>query len=313
LRDRDTVQPAAARGAGNALARSAGAARPGAFSHLKAPIVWGLPLLVWQCVFFVVPLGLLVAMTFWSVRNFRLSPDLTFRNWNHLFGESYFYVTYFRTLAYSVIASAVGSALAFPCSYVLAYKVRPSTRRLVTFLLITPFFTSYLVRAYSWQIILSDNGLINSLLNSVGLGRVPMLNTPIATIIGYLTLFFPLIILLQLIGLSGVDRDLINAAYNLGANPLRTIVKVIVPSAKVGLILAATFAFIFAFGDFVSPAQLGGGKAPTLSILIIDTVKSASNWPMASAIALTMIVTLVAVMFSALGLAYGPRRTSRHG
>src|SRR5262249_35115988 len=262
-----------------------------------------------QCVFFLVPLGLLVAMTFWSVRNFRLSPDLTLRNWNHLFGESYFYVSYVRTLVYSSIASVIGSVLAFPCSYLLAYNIRPSTRRLVIFLLITPFFTSYLVRAYSWQIILSDNGLINSLISSVGLARIPLLNTPTATVVGYLTLFFPLVILLQLVGLSGVDRDLIDAAHNLGATPWRTIVRVVVPSAKVGLILAATFAFIFAFGDFVSPAQLGGGKAPTLSILIIDTVKSASNWPMASAIALTMIATLMLVMFAALGAAYGTRRT----
>jgi ABC-type spermidine/putrescine transport system permease subunit I len=179
---------------------------------------------------------------------------------------------------------------------------------MIIFLLITPFFTSYLVRAYSWQIILSDNGLINSLLGAVGLGRIHLLNTPAATIIGYLTLFFPLIILLQLVGLVGVNRDLIEAAHNLGAGPLRTLIKVIVPSAKVGLILAATFAFIFAFGDFVSPAQLGGGKGPTLSILIIDTVKSASNWPMASVIALTMIFTLMVVMFSALGAAYGTRK-----
>jgi len=272
-----------------------------------------MPLFIWQCLFFLIPLGLLVAMTFWSVRNFRLSPDLTLRNWNHLFCESYFYVAYARTLTYSALASAIASALAFPCSYVLAYKVHTSTRRLVIFLLITPFFTSYLVRAYSWQIILADQGLINSLLSSLGIWRVPLLNTPVATIIGYLTLFFPLVILLQLVGLSGVDKDLIDAAHNLGAAPLRTTIEVVVPSAKVGLVLGATFAFIFAFGDFISPAQLGGGKAPTLSILIIDTVKSASNWPMASAIALVMIVTLMVVMFSALSVAYGSRGRAGNG
>ena len=251
-------------------------------------------------------------MTFWSVKNFRLYPDFTLRNWTRIFSEGYFYTTYFRTFVYSAIAAMVGSILAFPCAYVMAYKANATVRRLFIFLLITPFFTSYLVRAYSWQIILSDNGLINGLLQSVGLGRLHLLNTPIATIIGYLTLFFPLVILLQLVGLSGVDRNLIEAAHNLGAGPLRTLAMIVVPSSKVGLILAATFAFIFAFGDFVSPAQLGGGKAPTLSILIIDTVKSASNWPMASAIALTMIITLLAVMFAALGMAYGKVGASRN-
>jgi spermidine/putrescine transport system permease protein len=312
LSDSGTIQLAAP-GGGEAPTRSDQAKPTARRRRLSAAIIWGTPLLVWQCLFFIVPLALLVAMTFWSVRNFRLSPDFTLRNWKHLFGEGYFYVSYLRTVAYSAIATAMGSALAFPCAYVLAYKVRPSTRRLVIFLLITPFFTSYLVRAYSWQIILADHGLINGLLNSMGLGTLPLLNTPVATIIGYLTLFFPLVILLQLVGLLGVDRQFIEAAQNLGAGPLRTIVKVILPAAKVGFILAATFAFIFAFGDFVSPAQLGGGKAPTLSILIIDTVKSASNWPMASAIALVMIVTLMVVMFAALGAAYGTRGTARNG
>jgi len=283
------------------------------FARRSVAFIWGLPLLVWQCLFFIVPLCLLIIMTFWSVKNFRLYPDFTLKNWIRIFSESYFYTTYFRTCAYSAVAAMVGSILAFPCAYVMAYNASPATRRLFIFLLITPFFTSYLVRAYSWQVILSDNGLINALLQSVGLGRLPLLNTPFATIVGYLTLFFPLVILLQVVGLSGVNPNLIEAAHNLGAGPLRTLVMIIIPSSKVGLILAATFAFIFAFGDFVSPAQLGGGKAPTLSILIIDTVKSASNWPMASVIALTMIVTLLVVMFSALGAAYGKGRAPRNG
>src|SRR5262249_61101986 len=112
---------------------------------------------------------------------------------------------------------------------------------------------------------------------------------------------------------SGAARAPMCTATTIRASPWASMVRVVVPSSNVGLILAATFAFIFAFGDFVSPAQLGGGKAPALSILIIDTVKSASNWPMASAIALTMIATLMLVMFAALGAAYGTRRTASNG
>lgn len=83
---------------------------------------------------------------------------------------------------------------------------------------------------------------------------------------------------------------------------------VIIPSAKVGLILAATFAFILSFGDFVSPVSLGGSKPPTLSILIVDTVKQGNHWPRAAVIAVTMVVTLIVVAFTALYFAYAHRR-----
>ena len=185
-------------------------------SRLKDAAIWGLPLLIWQGLFFIVPLVLLVTMSFWSVKNFRLSPEFTLKNWNRVFSESYFYSIYLRTLGYSLMAALLSSALAFPCSYTMAYKVSERTRRLVIFLLITPFFTSYLVRIYSWQVILSDNGLINSLL-SLGSIHLRLLNTAVATMLGYLTLFFPLTILLQLAGLMRVDQDLIRAAHNLGA------------------------------------------------------------------------------------------------
>jgi spermidine/putrescine transport system permease protein len=82
---------------------------------------------------------------------------------------------------------------------------------------------------------------------------------------------------------------------------------VIIPSARVGLVLAATFAFILSFGDYVSPSLLGGSKPPTLSVLIVDVVKSGANWPDASVVAVVMIVTLLVVSFAALIFAYGGR------
>ena len=134
-----------------------------------------------------------------------------------------------------------------------------------------------------------------------------MLNNFFGTLVGYLTLCLPLAVVLQLISLSNVDRNLIEAAHNLGCGRLRTVFSVIVPLAKVGIIVAAAFTFILSFGDFVSPYYLGGSKPPTLSILIIDTTKSGQQWPRAAVIAITMIVTLLAVMFVAVGAAYRKR------
>jgi spermidine/putrescine transport system permease protein len=119
-----------------------------------------------------------------------------------------------------------------------------------------------------------------------------------------MTLTLPLVVILQTFSLASVDRNLIEAAWNLGCSRFQTIFRVIIPSAKVGLILGAVFCFILSFGDFVSPYYLGGSKPPTLSILIIDTTKSGQQWPRAAVVAVMMIATLLVVAFAAVGAAY---------
>ena len=274
-------------------------------------LTWGLPLLAWQAVFFLAPLVFLILMSFWIVRNYQLRADYTTSNWTEIFTTDYFWTGYQRTLWYALIAAVVAVALAFPFAYALAFKFGASGRRFALFLLITPFFTSYLVRTYSWQTILADNGLVNNLLRRIGLGEADLLHTLLATQIGYMTLVFPLVTLLLLASLVNVDRNLVEAANNLGAGRLRTVFTVVVPAARVGIVFGWAFAFILAFGDFVAPALLGGGNPPTLSILIIDTVKSASNWPQASVIALSMVVTLMVIMFASFRLAFPPKKAAR--
>ena len=160
---------------------------------------------------------------------------------------------------------------------------------------------------YSWQIFLGTNGVINILLGYVGFGPFPMLNNFFGKLVGYLTLCLPLAVVLQLISLSNVDRNLIEAAHNLGCDLLRTIFSVIIPLAKVGIIVAAAFTFILSFGDFVSPYYLGGSKPPTLPILIIDTTKSGQQWPRAAVVAVMMMLTLFSVAFGAILYAYRKR------
>ena len=274
-------------------------------------LFWGLPLALWQGMFFLAPLAFLVVMTFWTVESFRLEPAFETVNWVKMWSKGYVVDTYLRTLGYAVLAAVVCSVLAFPAAYALAFKVSPATRRLGVFLLITPFFTSYVVRVYSWQAVISDNGILNTVFDFLGFGPVEMLNTLFGTVVGYMTLCLPLVILLQLFSLANVDRSLIEAAHNLGCGRIRTIFLVIIPSAKVGLILAATFTFILCFGDFVSPVSLGGSKPPTLSILIVDTVKQGNHWPRAAVVAVTMVATLIVVAFTALYFAYGHGRAKR--
>lgn len=260
-------------------------------------LTFSLPLLILQVVFFVFPLMFLVALSFWRVRNFALQPAFDTVNWTTMFSRAVFWQAYGTTLALAAAASVLTGVLAFPAGYAMAFKLSDGARRWAVFLMVIPFFTSYLVRVYSWQIFLSDNGIINVLLGRVGLGPLRMLNTVGATMVGYLTLSFPLVVLLQFFGLAFVDRTLVEAAHNMRCGPLRTVFEVIIPAARTGLVIAALFCFILSFGDFVSPIYLGGASPTTLSILITDTAKAGQQWPRAAVIALTMIGTLLAVAF----------------
>ncbi|BDA84888.1 spermidine/putrescine ABC transporter permease [Aureimonas sp. SA4125] len=278
---------------------------------LRFGLFLGTPTLIWQVAFFLVPLGFLVAMTFWSVRSFRLTPDFTLANWTMILNAGFFRSAFVYTFLMSLLAGLIASLAAFPVAYALTFRVSPGLKRLLVFMLVVPFFTSFPVRVYSMQIFFSPSGIINTALAPLGLGPISVLNSPTGTMIGFLTLTAPLVILLQTIALGAVDRQLIEAAHNLRCGRLRTIFTVIIPSARVGLVVAGAFAFVLAFGDYISPQFLGGSNPPTLSILIADQVKSGNHWPRASVVAVIMIATLMLVLGVLLKLAYGGRRAAR--
>ncbi|WP_237881812.1 ABC transporter permease [Pseudomonas sp. PGPR40] len=270
-------------------------------------LCFSMPILIWQLIFFVFPLAFLVAISFWLVRNFRMVPTFEWQNWSYMLSRGFFWDAYAHTLAIAASATVLVSMVAFPCAYAIAFKFRESAKQLLVLLLVTPFFTSYLVRTYSWQVFLSDNGIFNAALGQLGLEPFAMLNTAFGTYVGYFTLCLPLVVLLQLFSLMYIDRSLIEAAHNLGCGRLRTVLLVVVPSARIGIVVAALFCFILTFGDFVSPLYLGGGQPPTLSTLITDTTKSGQQWPRAAVIATMMIVTLLIAAFGAVRFAYRRR------
>jgi len=271
-------------------------------------LTWRMPVIVWQLLFFVGPLLFMIAMSFFLVKNYRMEEAFEMKNWIKMTSKGYFWDAYWYTIFLASLSTVVTSLLAFPAAYGLAFKVSESTRRWAIFLLIIPFFTSYLVRTFSWYVILAESGVANAMLAYLGLGPFKMLNTVFGSLIGYLTLTFPLVIILQTLSLANIDRSLLEAAQNLGAGRLKTIWSVTIPSAKVGLIIGAVFCFILSFGDFVAPYYLGGSKPPTLPILIIDTTKAGQQWPRAAVVAVVMMLTLMAVAYTAISLAYRKRR-----
>jgi len=271
------------------------------------PYVWRLPLLIWQGLFFVGPLLLMVAMSFWLVRNYRMEPDFTLKNWDRMLGRSYFWDAYFVTLWRATVAASFASLFAFPASFALAFRASDALRRWAIFFLIVPFFTSYLVRVYAWQVLLAKSGPFSTIVGFFGLEPFTMLNSGFGAMVGYMTLVLPLVVILQTFSLAAVDKSLTEAARNLGASPRATLFGVTIPAAKAGLIIGFVFAFILSFGDFVSPFYLGGSNPPTLSIVIVDTTKSGQQWPRAAVVAVVMIITLFVVAFAAVAAAYRKR------
>ena len=285
--------------------------RQSAFGASRTPswfaLVHALPLPIWQFAFFVGPLLFLLALSLWTVRDFRLEPALEWANWERMLTQPHVWQTYVRTLGYAMVSTVVSSVLAFPAAFAIAFSFTENRRRLCLFLLVIPFFTSYLVRIYAWQIFLSDEGIINALLSWMSIPTLRILNTAFGTQVGYLTLTLPLVVLIQTMSLLLVDKTQIEAARNLGCGPMRSVFQVVIPAARIGLVVAALFCFIFAFGDFVSPLYLGGGVSPTMSILIIDTTKAGQQWPRAAVLATLMIATLMAVALAMTSFAYRRR------
>lgn len=267
-------------------------------------LTWRLPIILWQILFFIGPLIFLIAMSFFVVKNYRMVETFDLSAWNRILTRDYFWSSYLYTFGMASLATVIATLLAFPASYALAFKVSENVRRWAIFFLIVPFFTSYLVRTFSWYVILAESGVVNAMLGYIGLGPYTMLNTWVGTMVGFMTLVLPLLVLLQTLSLSQIDNNLIEAAHNLGCGRIRTIFSVIIPMAKVGLVVGALFCFILSFGDFISPYYLGGSTPQTLSILIIDTTKSGQQWPRAAVVAITMMTTLFVIAFSSIWFAY---------
>lgn len=274
-------------------------------------LTWRLPIILWQLLFFVGPLLFMVAISFYLVRNYRMTEAFEFVNWQKMLERDYFWDSYWYTLFIASTSAVLAMLIAFPAAYALAFRASAAKRQLAIFLLIIPFFSSYLVRTFSWYVILAESGVVNAGLGYLGLGPYTMLNTHFGTLVGYLTLTLPLAVILQTVSMANIDVRLVEAARNLGCRPFATLWRVVLPLARTGMIVASLFCFILSFGDFVAPFYLGGSQEPTLPILILDTTKSGQQWPRAAVVAIMMMLTLFTVAFAAITLAYRKPRGTR--
>lgn len=250
------------------------------------------PVTVWQLLFFAAPLVFLVTITFWEVRSFRLEPAFVLTNWTKVLNSAPFYSALLHTFKVAAINTVLALLIAFPAAYQIALRTSPRMRAVLIACLVVPVFSSYLLRVYAWQIVLSPQGLINAVLMPLGLPELPLLGGSVSLQIGLLTLTLPVVTLVLVFGLAGLDKTLLEAAQNMGCRPQAVIRHVVIPGIRPAIILACSTCFLLAFGDYVSPVFMAGSRPPTLSILIVDTVKSGSQWPRASVIGVCMLLVL---------------------
>jgi spermidine/putrescine transport system permease protein len=171
-------------------------------------------------------------------------------------------------------------------------------RNVYLVLVIIPFLTSYLIRTYGWLVILQHNGLLNSALGNLGLGRNhAFLDTHFAVILGLTYGFLPFMILPLYASIERMDKSLVEASYDLGHGKASTFWRVILPSVSPGLVAGVLLVFIPAVGDFVTPELLGGVKTQMIGTTIYDQFGSGNNWPLGSAMSVLLMLGILVGVF----------------
>ena len=206
---------------------------------------------------------------------------------------------FLRSLKLSVLTTILALVLGFPTAYFIA--TRPQrTRELWVFLITIPFWTNLLIRTFAMLEIIRNQGLVNTLLIKLGVISSPiqMLFTDGAILAGMVYVYLPLMVLPLYASMEKLDFRLVEAGYDLYATPFQVLRKIIIPLVKPGMIAGSILVFIPSLGAYVTPSVLGGGKNMMLGNLIELQFGQGRNWPLGSAISITlMLIVMVALLF----------------
>ncbi|WP_322744240.1 ABC transporter permease [Coleofasciculus sp. LEGE 07092] len=215
-----------------------------------------------------------------------------------------------RSLFFAVGTTAICLILGFPVAYWIAQMAPKRWQNFLLLGFILPNFTSSLLRSYAWITILRPTGVINTVLTTIGLPALELLNRPPAVLIGMAYSYLPYMVLILYASLEKLDRQLLEASADLGANPIQTFWKVTVPQSFAGIAAGSILVFITALGDFVDPELLGGASSMTVSRLIYNQFLGATqNWGFGSA--LSMVLIFAVSIAIALLIKYGDMEPQR--
>lgn len=205
---------------------------------------------------------------------------------------------YLRTAVFGASTTLICLLLGFPTAYFMATRP-PNKRNLWVLLLTIPFWSNLLVRNIAVMLIIRDEGLINTLLMSLGLIHHPitMLYTNFAIVLGLVYSFLPFMVLPIYASLEKFDFRLAEAGFDLYANRFQVLTRIIIPLAKPGIVTGSILVFVPAFGAYVTPLLLGGGSHLMIGNLIALQFGSSRNWPLGSAFSIVLMVFVLAALF----------------
>lgn len=254
-----------------------------------------LPGLAWLVVFFAVPLAIIFVVSLGTRDQFGgvILDDLGLHNYLRAM-EPDFIPTVINSLRYAALTTVFSIAIAYPIAYWIS-RYGGRRKMLLLILVMLPFWTSWVIRTYAWMIILRDNGVVNGILEGLGLtsGPIALLNTDLAVVLGMTYGFLPFAILPLYVSIDRLDPSLVAAARDLYASGRAAFWHVTLPLTMPGVIAAALLTFIPAMGDFVTPDLLGGAQTITVAKIIQTLFLSSKDWPFGSALGFLLIVTTI--------------------
>ena len=266
----------------------------------------GLPTVLWLLIFFVLPLVVVVVVSFMSRgRGGVAQMPFTLMHYERTLGV--FSIILWRSIGLAALTMIVCLLLGYPLAFFISTRRSRLQQQVALFLVILPFWTNFLIRTYAWRILLGDEGTINSALLSLGLIDEPLrlLNTQFAVLVGLVYGFLPFMVLPIYASVERFNFRYVDAAHDLGANDVRAFIRVVLPLTLPGVLAGCALVFIPSVGAFVTPDLLGGTKGLMIGNLINNQFGGSGNMPLGSALS---IVMMGVVMLSLLVYVVGNRR-----
>jgi putrescine transport system permease protein len=251
----------------------------------------------WLVVFFLLPFALVLAIALGTNAPDSVPPvelGLSLQNFALLFTDDLYVAAWLSSLRIAATATVIALLLGYPMAYAIA-RAAPQRRPLLLMLVILPFWTSFLIRVYAWMGLLAENGILNQFLRWSGLASDPgtILGTEWAVQLGIVYAYLPFMVLPLYASLEKLDTSLLEAAADLGAKPFAAFLTVTLPLSLPGIVAGCLLVFIPAVGEFVIPDLLGGTDTLMIGKVLWDEFFTNSDWPLASAVAICLLVLLV--------------------
>lgn len=241
------------------------------------------PYLLWSVLFIIVPLVMVVFYAFTDK-----TGAFTFSNMAQI--KNYF-PTILLSVLYGLAATVICVIIGYPFAYALS-KHSVNTQRTMVLLVMLPMWMNFLIRTYSLMTILGDSGVVNNLLNALGLKSVHMINTGGAVIFGMVYNFLPYMILPIYTVLSKLDNSLVEAAHDLGSGRITTFMRVVLPLSLPGLLSGITMVFVPCVSTFYITQKLGGGQIVLIGDVIETQFQSANNYHLGAALSFVLMILI---------------------